>query len=297
MSRFFLSFWIVFFVLLNHLYAYQVSVVSMFKNEASYLKEWVEYHKLVGVEHFWLYDNQSTDSSREILRPYVEQGLVEVIDWPTASYGNWIVAQVQAFRNGIERAQGKSKWVAVIDIDEFILPMKEKTIIECLDKHFVGTCAVYVNWRNFGTNHVTVPSGEPILFQLTAASFRSHSDNAVGKSIVQPEKVRLKEIWYPHHFPLNLGCYYVNGSNVRMDFVGSILPTDGVHHDAYIRINHYVLRDEEFFQKRRLAKAEGSDRSLLLEHYDSFSRVQDRAIGNYIRKYHPEMYSKFWIKK
>ena len=38
---------------------YDLSVCAIFKDEASYLKEWIEYHKLVGVQHFYLYENEN----------------------------------------------------------------------------------------------------------------------------------------------------------------------------------------------------------------------------------------------
>jgi hypothetical protein len=34
---------------------------AIFKDEASYLPEWFEFHRLVGVERFFLYDNGSSD--------------------------------------------------------------------------------------------------------------------------------------------------------------------------------------------------------------------------------------------
>ena len=41
----------------------------MFHDEASYLREWIEFHRLVGVERFFLYDHESVDDSREVLAP------------------------------------------------------------------------------------------------------------------------------------------------------------------------------------------------------------------------------------
>ena len=52
-------------------YPYKLSVVAIMKNEGPYLREWIEYHKLVGVEKFYLYNNGSTDDTVEILSPYV----------------------------------------------------------------------------------------------------------------------------------------------------------------------------------------------------------------------------------
>ena len=48
----------------------------MFRNEAAYLKEWIEYHHLAGVEHFWLYNNNSTDQWQDVLQPYIDWGIV-----------------------------------------------------------------------------------------------------------------------------------------------------------------------------------------------------------------------------
>ena len=38
---------------------YKVSLCTIFKNEAPYLKEWIEFNHLIGVEHFFLYNNNS----------------------------------------------------------------------------------------------------------------------------------------------------------------------------------------------------------------------------------------------
>lgn len=43
------------------------------KNEKPYLKEWLEYHLLQGVEHFYLCDNGSTDGTDAYLEPYGRQ--------------------------------------------------------------------------------------------------------------------------------------------------------------------------------------------------------------------------------
>ena len=43
---------------------YNVAVCAIFKNEAPYLKEWIEFNHLVGVEHFYLYNNNSVCAER-----------------------------------------------------------------------------------------------------------------------------------------------------------------------------------------------------------------------------------------
>jgi Glycosyltransferase family 92 len=42
----------------------------------------VEFHHMLGVEHFIIYDNDSTDLPIEVVQVYVDQGLVTWIPWP-----------------------------------------------------------------------------------------------------------------------------------------------------------------------------------------------------------------------
>ena len=39
-------------------YKYNLAVMLIVKNAAQYMDEWICYHKLVGVEHFYIYDNE-----------------------------------------------------------------------------------------------------------------------------------------------------------------------------------------------------------------------------------------------
>jgi hypothetical protein len=57
-----------------------LSICAIFKDEAPYLAEWIEFHRHVGVERFLLYDNLSTDNGREVLEPWARTGIVTVSD-------------------------------------------------------------------------------------------------------------------------------------------------------------------------------------------------------------------------
>ena len=39
----------------KNLFLYDLAVVSIMKNEARYVKEWLDYHLLAGVNHFFIY--------------------------------------------------------------------------------------------------------------------------------------------------------------------------------------------------------------------------------------------------
>ena len=48
----------------------RVVISTMLQNEADALVEWIEYHALLGVEHFYIYDNNSRDDLRRRLQRY-----------------------------------------------------------------------------------------------------------------------------------------------------------------------------------------------------------------------------------
>lgn len=268
-------------------YEYELGITAIFQNEAPYLKEWIDYHQLLGVQHFWLYNDSSTDNWEEVVRPYIQLGVVELIDWSEErkKIQKWPKIQIEAYKDAIVRAKGASKWLALIDVDEFILPMQEKNIKTCLDKHFSDAQAVYISWLVFGTSGKILKEGESMLDALTHCSFISHSWNNIGKSIVQPEKVLIEDVWTVHHFPVKESCIYVNGSGKKMDRVNKLDLFATQHNAKYIRINHYFFRDEKFYRDVKIARK--LERNMSIEElsflYDICTKSQDQKIKRLLR--------------
>ena len=46
-----------------------LAICAIFRDEAPFLDEWIAFHRLMGVEHFFLYDNGSVDNPRSNSRP------------------------------------------------------------------------------------------------------------------------------------------------------------------------------------------------------------------------------------
>jgi len=66
----------------------KVSIVSIFRDESKYLKEWIEFHLLVGVDKFYLVNNNSIDNFNEVLSPYILSGVVELFNITTETTKN-----------------------------------------------------------------------------------------------------------------------------------------------------------------------------------------------------------------
>lgn len=221
-------------------YEYELSIAAIFNDEARFLKEWIEFHKLVGVQHFYLYNNNSTDHYLVVLQPYVDRGEVELLDW-TQDYthlGGWNDVQCSAYQHALVISKGKTRWLAIIDLDEYIVPSKEENLVSLLSKYkrFSG---VGLNWQMFGTSHVArVADDQTMVESLRYKQASSHSHHKTIKSIVQPERVS----WCvnPHWVHFKKG-WTVNTSYQKCH--EALSPTVCIDK---VRLHHYWTRDEEY---------------------------------------------------
>ena len=122
---------------------YHISLCIMFKDEAPYLREWIEYHHMIGVDHFYLYDNNSSDGFESVISPYMEEGLVTLNRWPYEK------GQASGYEDCIRKFQSESDWIGFIDVDEFLVPIGE-SLTSFFDR-LAGRPSVLVYWRFFGS--------------------------------------------------------------------------------------------------------------------------------------------------
>lgn len=227
-------------------YDFELSILAIFQNEAPYMKEWIEFHKLVGVQHFYLFNNLSDDKYFEVLSPYIENGEVDLIDWPysfdSGETKDWQEIQVKAYAKGIQLANGKTKWLAIIDLDEFLIPVKQKKLTQILSNFEDAKIGgVFVNWQVYGTSFIPKIPHDKLLIEtlLLKSSKDSKNDVTMVKTIVRPERVSKPKIhrcsFYEPFIAVNSDktqCEQTSRQNVVID---------------QIRINHYWTRDEDYF--------------------------------------------------
>ena len=116
----------------------------------------MEFHRLVGVERFFLYNNFSEDHHREVLAPYVEEGIVTIRDWPVL---DGRVGQIPAYNDCLRWHRHDSRWIAFIDLDEFLFIPGGESLPSVLAEYEQWP-AVAVRWAMFGTSgHKTRPPG------------------------------------------------------------------------------------------------------------------------------------------
>lgn len=229
----------------KRLLKYKTAICLIFKNEAPFLKEWIEFHHLIGIEHFYLYNNNSTDNYKEILVPYINIGLVTLVDWPQDH------SQRQAYHNAWDRFKHECNWMCFLDADEFICLKKYRNINEWLEK-FSKFPSVHIYWKMFGTSGVVHHDFDKLVIE----QYTSCWDNLFyhGKNFINTRfEVANWDFIGVHHNP---SCwYYMFGKKVRMNSIGSdgyieapnlYWQKDGKK-SKDIQINHYFCKSWDLY--------------------------------------------------
>lgn len=229
-------------------YRYELAIGAIFRDEAPYLKEWIEFHKLVGVQHFYLFNHFSTDDYQSVLQPYVERGEVELIEWPhpSNSWNHWLYdVQPKAYVACLNLAKGKAKWLAIIDIDEFLTPISANSVPDILKEYeeFGGVC---FNWKIFGHSGWWDLYPDKLLIEsLVMTAPHDRSTHLGIKSIVRPERV--EGCQHPHYVRFYDGFYSVNSNKEPCIYPEGT--TNGVYYDTLV-VNHYWSRTGNALYKK-----------------------------------------------
>ena len=223
-------------------FKYKLSAVAIMKYEEDYVLEWVAYHHCIGVEHFYIYDNNPESSMQAVLQKYIDAGIVDLIP----AYGD--VQMFKCYNNAIQSFKDDSEYIAFIDADEFIMPIQDTNLAELVDSiltrfnKFGGSVGgLAVKWAVYGSGgHVHRPDGPVIENYLYKEN--GELDRHV-KTIVNP---RCVSAWINPHFPMyRNGCYSINEKGMRV--FGPFMDGD---ERSLIRVNHYYYKSEDEFMKR-----------------------------------------------
>ncbi len=236
---------------------YHLAICAIAKDEGPYFKEWIDWHLKMGVEKFFIYDNESTDTTRDVLAPYIEAGIVEYNYFP--GYRR----QLAAYDDCIERHRLDTRWLAFIDLDEFIVPVKDKTIPDFLQR-FEDASAVEINWLVYGSGGAKKKLPGTVMDRFRRHSLPGHRLNRHVKSIVNPRRV-YSVIGCHEVARLSGKAYDSHGNPITRNF------RDREPQQDVIRINHYAVRSwEEFLEKQLRGRASGKKRNVPTAYFEEY---------------------------
>ena len=224
---------------------YYSAVCAIFKDEGVYLKEWVEYYKLIGINHIYMYNNFSSDNYNEILLPYINTNFVTLIDWPVEQ------GQVSCYQHCVKNFRSECQWIGFLDIDEFFVSKNHNPINDEL-KNFEKYPSVVFNWKTFGTSGITERNiKEPVIKSFTKCTADYYWGKYFYNTKYEINYSYKKNILPVHSVWIKIGLFYLPPINCNYKFYFSIT-IDKLNQSKNLDcwINHYYTKSKNEFQKR-----------------------------------------------
>jgi hypothetical protein len=186
------------------------AALAMFRAEEDYMDEWLDYHAMIGVEHFFLYNNDGDLSRYRRLHDYVAAGRATVIDWPDrviehipeerrltrhVEGSKKITVQNLAIRHFCGKLRRQTRWVISIDIDEYMVPVTAPDLPGVL-RTKQAYAGIEVPRLHFGSmGRIERPEG-----LIIESYLRSQAEPSSVKSIAQTRRLAQWQRGGAHHF-------------------------------------------------------------------------------------------------
>lgn len=213
----------------------KIALCLITKDENDYLEEWLLHHYKIGIDHFYIYDNESEINIENQINVLCENGFVVPRDKITVTLWTQknIRAQTDAYIHCCKNAT--EDLVGFLDIDEFFMSktMDIKKDFKYMEKF--GKAEGYaIYWRMYGSNPYFTE-------RHPMTDYVQWYKNDHIKSFINPKKVKLFPD--PHKAVLHNGRY--------IDEIGRAVEGPiGNHTSNYIWIKHIWTRSlSEWEQK------------------------------------------------
>ena len=280
---------------------YFLSIVAIFKGEDSYLLEWIEFHRLMGVEHFFLYDNGEELSSAELLEPYKQSGIVTHIPFPHRkglkdkdNKIDTLTIQQLAYGDCLLRFRTHLQYLIQLDVDEFIFPASKKVdnIVSLLKNlKEKNTKGIEINWTLFGNNgHKSKPPGLVLAnYTRTAndlAAIKLVNVKSIGNVNYISKKYQFSNV---HRFIYRFSVKDI----INRIHTGNPNVIRGDAASQLFQINHYKIKSrEEFLNKKNIYSDGWLDDRDYRGLFDNFNNQLNQADNFNILRFVPDLKSR-----
>ena len=218
------------------------------RKENSYIREYVEYYKYLGVNNICLFDNNydGEEDFRDVIGDHIDSGFVILKD-----YRNRKVCQLDAYNECYNTYGKEYDWIMFFDIDEFMFINCTRTINEYLSRaEFNDFDMIHINWLLFGDGGQLRNDGRGILERITQPIDINHCtlynfpDNFHSKSIIRGGLPLVNWAGTPHTPTNNLKC--CNSFGIPCDGNSPFTPYD--YRNAGLR--HFTTKPAEEYAEK-----------------------------------------------
>ena len=255
-----------------------LTIFSIQKNEDPYVKDFVDFHKFMGVDHIVIMDHGSTNPIKNL---FVNDPQVTVIPFPGYK------VHAEAWQHCCVYYREFTKWGLFIDCDQFFVPKDHSDIKEFVKEYDNDPkiAGIQINWHTVGNSG---HEAKPEVNQLLAFNKRAKDEEGVNghtQSLVRMANVDGHRWHDPHHCTPKPGCFNINEH--RKVIVNSPFNVPITHDKASI-YHLYTRSKEEFIHKQKRGRADIIGEHLDMRTYDDYNAfcnaVEDNTLAEIYKK-------------
>ena len=253
-------------------FKYETAICALAKNEELYLKEWLDHHYALGFDHVYLIDNNDKPGLKSFLASYLDKALLTIIDFHGIKPSN----QSAAYEYCLANYAKETRWMAFIDIDEFVMLKKDSDIRSFLS-HYMHYPAILMNWVMYGSNNQVFNKlgGVKERFPLPATEGQAiESMNKCFKSIIQT-------MVYTTFTDCSFRSAHRWSFPLYNEYGKLVLGESSNHSTNYIQLNHYWSKSyEEFVNRCSRGETIGGNKNKM-----DFFRINPSSMMSQIEEY------------
>lgn len=226
------------------------------------MMDFIKYHRYVGVEHFVFLDRGYTELS-ELLKNEPD---VEVHHFPDVPAN----VHAEGWAKLIGMNQGQTKWLALIDADQVLVPVKQDSVAEVL-KPYEGFASVQCNWHTFGSGGALTKEAGSLYERFLMRAKPSEGVNNHTQFICQPDRTLAVKTHDPHHPRLPPGQHSVNTSFKMVSGPFNIPPV----HDVLWVAHYFTKSKEEWMVKNAKGRADVFGEKMPMKMFEDFENISN----------------------
>ena len=132
----------------------KIATCTIGRMENSYVQEFVDHYKSLGVDKMFIYDNNygKEEHFEDVIMKDISDGFVEIVDFRDKS-----ICQLTAYQDCYNRHNSEYDWFIYCDVDEFLTLKDFGSIKDFLSQDkFNDFDMIHVNWKIYDDNDQVV---------------------------------------------------------------------------------------------------------------------------------------------
>ena len=254
-----------------------ICVCTYVKNQNLYIIEFIQFYQKIGVNKFFLYDNNEKDGETfdNLLRAYKDNGTVEIINWRGKKDENEIMMN-DCYKNNFN----KYDWLIFYEIDEYIHIKDNNLKLFLSEQKFENCEIIYLNWLFHTDNNLINYDNRTLQERFPIPEPNPQKNNSYINHFVKSIlKGNINDIEINNIYRLSEKIKGCDGNGIKPIFNRNEMNENDFENNYIIR--YWFKSTEEFVKKLNKEIINADEKNKTIHQYFSFNEINEEKI-NYI---------------